>query len=194
MALTLSRRVQEAEHPALELQKIAEAEYSSFSEEFRQLFATEMPDSGFLTDYKQASTLFNTMITQLLLTNPDTETFYKELLNIIDNNTSKRDDVKAVLLASGFLSLLLPYYQAQECISCDEESFRKYSDDQSSRIRMLQFFLKRPFHQKTERASALLSILIADQNPLTRSVLFAHFLEMTIKVRKEPTGTEATGG
>ena len=68
---------------------------------------------------------------------------------------------------------MIPYYQIQPGLQMDNSAYRQISEEVYTYRNKIQFIMKQKFEQKTEQASAILSILDSIKGAEQRTVLLS---------------------
>ncbi len=173
------RMLNEAGNPAEELKKLCE----TFPEIISRGEFEEAIDSFSNDSLVSVAGLMKSVIAMQLLRNPDVADFYNEIWRFIASNELLHDDEeRAAALALLLLDNRLPYCK-YDLLTLDEEAFSSAIDSIQPQVFELRRVLRRSFSQKTEEASALLSIIDSvDDDNVARVVLFSALL---VEVRDE---------
>lgn len=104
--------------------------------------------------------------------------FYDELWkSIYESPILDTDEAKVYALYMTCISYTIPYYQPQNVMRMSQEEFETYSKKLATDMDKVRCMVAYPFEQKTERASALLSIINQCEDDKEKTMIMARIID-----------------
>lgn len=134
--------------------------------------------------FPKYETLTDGFIDYLVSENLPVDEFYTRLWEFIHNKEIFHDELASI---TGFLMIakhtLLPYYYLPAGLQMSNDEYREYIKNLEPQIERIHFIVKRTYSQKTEKASAFLSVLEEVNDKKERAVLLSRLLDLMIEQR-----------
>ena len=158
--------------PAL-LQDFFENYYRQYAgdSEKESRFLDNQSIAGWFRKYQKMTEGYVDYLSKCLYTESD---FYKKVWEYLNNSDIFPDDKnRAIAFCCICVHPMIPYYQIQPGLQMDNSDYRQISEEVYTYRNKIQFIMKQKFEQKTEQASAILSILDSIKGAEQRTVLLS---------------------
>jgi len=116
------------------------------------------------------------MLEGLIRQNPDEETFYKQLWEVVNNSFFPDEKAKGFALLHILADPKIPYFKVDSGLRMSDDEFEERLRSLLPSIAKIRFLLAKKFDQKTQRGSLILRHLDEHSDQVDRSVLVAFLL------------------